>query len=185
MKINPPGWAQTREAVSDSIVLGLACLVTWLLVTEVLARIPGASNADHLLGAMWAVLATIFVNRASVAESRTAAVSRLAATLISFVYCLVYLSLAPFHTWSLPVLVAASALTAMLLGRPGDATTAAITTTVVLAVAAVSPHDAWLQPILRFADTVVGTVVGLGSAWLYQRAVKPGIERALGHEGLR
>jgi uncharacterized membrane protein YccC len=185
MTINPPGWARTREAVSDSVVLGLACLVTWLLVTEVLARIPGVSSADHLLGAMWAVLATIFVNRASVAESDTAAVSRLAATLISFVYCLVYLSLAPFHTWALPVLVAASALTATLLGRPEDAITAAITTTVVLVVAAVSPHDAWLQPILRFADTVVGTAVGVGSAWLYLRAIKPGMERALGHGGHR
>ncbi len=180
MKINPPGWARAREAVTDSVVLGLACLATWLLVTEVLARVPGVSADDHLLGGMWAVLATIFVNRASTAESHTAAVSRLAATLISFVYCLAYLSLAPFHTWALPVLVAASTLTAMLLGRPEDAITAAITTTVVLVVAAVSPHDAWLQPILRFADTVVGTAVGIGSAWLYQRAVKPGMERAFG-----
>ncbi|HVT69686.1 MAG TPA: FUSC family protein [Trebonia sp.] len=174
MKIKPPGWARTREAVIDSAVLGLACLATWLLVTQLLARVPGVSDADHLLGAMWAVLATIFVNRASVAETHTAAVSRLAATLISFVYCLVYLSLTPFHTWALPVLVALSALTATLLGRPGDAITAAITTTVVLVVAAVSPHNAWLQPILRFADTAVGTAVGVGSAWLHQRLVKPG-----------
>ena len=49
-------------------------------------------------------------------------------------------------------------------------TTAAITTAVVLIVAEVSPHDAWAQPILRLADTVVGVAVGLAAAWLVRRA---------------
>jgi uncharacterized membrane protein YccC len=34
----------------------------------------------------------------------------------------------------------------------------------------VSPHDAWTQPILRLADTVIGVAVGLAAAWLVRRA---------------
>jgi hypothetical protein len=63
------------------------------------------------------------------------------------------------------VLIGASALVVMLLGRPGDAATAGITTAVIMVVAAVSPHDAWQQPILRLADTVVGVTVGAIAAW--------------------
>jgi len=40
----------------------------------------------------------------------------------------------------------------------------------VLIVAEVSPHDAWQQPILRLADTVIGVAVGLAAAWLVRRA---------------
>jgi uncharacterized membrane protein YccC len=174
-----PDRAQARTALADSVVLAIACLVTYLLVAKVLSRVHSVSPADDLLGAMWAVIATVFVNRSTFHESRAAAVSRLAATLVSFVYCLVYLAFLPFHSWALPVLVGASALTARLIGRPGDAITAAITTTVVLVVAAVTPHDAWQQPILRFADTVVGVAVGIASAWLDQRVIRPRI-RPLG-----
>lgn len=40
----------------------------------------------------------------------------------------------------------------------------------MLIVAEVSPHDAWTQPILRLADTVIGVAVGLAAAWLVRRA---------------
>ncbi len=39
---------------------------------------------------MWAVIATIFVFRESYTGSRSAAVSRMAATSVSFVLCLIY-----------------------------------------------------------------------------------------------
>jgi uncharacterized membrane protein YccC len=113
---------------------------------------------------MWAVVATIFVNRASYRQSLAAAISRVAATSVSFVICLVYLVFLPFHTWALPVLIGVSALAATLIGRPEDAITAAITTTVILVVAALSPQHAWEQPILRFADTVIGVAVGIVAA---------------------
>src|SRR6202034_2712281 len=124
------------------------------------------SRDDDLLGGMWAVIATIFVLRASFGQSVAAAVSRMAATSVSFVLCLIYLAFLPFHAWALAVLVGASALVVMLLGRPGDAVTAGITTAVIMVVAAVSPQHAWEEPILRLADTLFGVAVGALAAWV-------------------
>ena len=168
-----PDRAQARTALADSVVLALASLVTYLLATRLLSWVHSVSPADDMLGGLWAVIAAIFVNRSTYSDSLSAAVSRMAATFVSFVYCLIYLAFLPFQTWALALLVGVSALTATLIGRPGDAITAAITTTVVLLVAAVSPHGAWEQPILRLADTVIGVAVGVASAWLDQRLIRP------------
>jgi len=173
-----PDWAQARTAIVESATLAIACLVTYLLVTKLLSRVHSVSAADDMLGGLWAVIATAFVMRSGYHESQTAAVSRTVATFLSFVFCLIYLALAPFHIWALPLLIGVSALTATLIGRPGDAVTAAITTTVVLIVAAISPHDAWQQPILRFADTVVGAAVGLAAAWLDHGVIRPRLQPA-------
>ena len=70
-------------------------------------------------------------------------------------------------------LIGLSALAVTLIGRPGDAITTAITTAVIMGVAALSPHDAWQQPILRLADTVIGVAVGVGAAWLSLRMLRP------------
>jgi multisubunit Na+/H+ antiporter MnhB subunit len=158
-------WPQVRTALVESVVLALACLLTYWVVSDLLSRVHSVGRDDDLLGGMWAVLATIFVLRDSVRKSVAAAVSRMAATLVSFVLCLIYLVFLPFHAWALAVLVGASALVVVLLGRPGDAVTAGITTAVILVVAAVSPQHAWQQPILRLADTIVGVVIGAAAAW--------------------
>jgi len=160
------GWPQARDAVLECVMLGVACLITYWLCTHLLTRVHSVSRDDDLLGGMWAVLATIFVLRDSFAKSVAAAISRMAATSVSFVFCLVYLVFLPFHAWALALLVGASALAVMLLGRPGDAVTAGITTAVILVVAAISPEHAWQQPILRLADTVVGVAVGALAAWV-------------------
>jgi hypothetical protein len=52
-----------------------------------------------------------------------------------------------------------------LLGRRDDIVTVGITTAVVMVVAAMSPVDAWQQPLLRLADTVVGIGVGVVCQW--------------------
>jgi uncharacterized membrane protein YccC len=149
----------------ESVDLAVACLLTFWLVTDLLSRVHSLGRDDDLLGGMWAVLATIFVLRDSFRKSVAAAVSRMSATSVSFVLCLIYLVFLPFHAWALAVLVGASVLVVTLLGRPGDAVTAGITTAVILVVAAVSPQHAWQQPILRLADTVVGVAVGAAFAW--------------------
>ena len=161
-----PSWPQARTAVVECVVLAVACLITYWLARNLLSRVYSVSRDDDLLGGMWAVLATIFVLRDSYAKSVAAAVSRMSATFVSFVLCLVYLAFLPFHAWALAVLVGASALAVMLLGRPGDAVTAGITTAVIMVVAAVSPQHAWQQPILRLADTIVGVAVGALAAWV-------------------
>ncbi|HEX6520473.1 MAG TPA: FUSC family protein [Streptosporangiaceae bacterium] len=146
-------------------VLALACLLTYWLTTGLLSSVHSLSRDDNLLGGMWAVLATIFVLRDSLSKSVTAAVSRISATSVSFVLCLIYLIFLPFRPWALAVLIGASALVVTLLGRPGDTVTAGITTAVLLVVAAISPQHAWQQPILRLADTIVGVAVGALAAW--------------------
>jgi hypothetical protein len=42
-----------------------------------------------------------------------------------------------------------------------------------MVVAELEPRNAWEQPILRFADTAVGVIVGLATAWLVLRATHP------------
>jgi len=55
------------------------------------------------------VIATVFVCRFSYHQSTTAAVSRVAATSVSFALCLIYLIFLPFSAWALAVLIGASA----------------------------------------------------------------------------
>jgi len=64
---------------------------------------------------------------------------------------------------ALGLLIALTVLVTTLAGRPGDSITAAISTTVVMLLAAGSPGNAWEQPILRFADSLVGVVVGIAA----------------------
>lgn len=86
-----------------------------------LSRLGSLPRDDDLLGGMWAVIATIFVLRESYSSSIAAALSRMAATLVSFALCLTYLAFLPFHPWALAVLAGASTLAVSLSGRPGDA----------------------------------------------------------------
>jgi uncharacterized membrane protein YccC len=131
-----------------------------------LARIHSVSRADDVLGGIWAVIATVFVYRTSYDGSATAALGRMAATLLSFFLCLIYLLVLPVSPVGLAAMIGVSGLAATLLGRPQDAVTASITTAIVLGVASLSPHDVWQEPILRLVDTALGTAVGLGTAWI-------------------
>jgi uncharacterized membrane protein YccC len=168
-----PPQAEVRAAAADSFLLAVACLTSYLLTTRVLSLVYSVSTADDALGGMWSVIATVFLFRDSYNRSLAAAVSRMAATLVSFVLCLAYLAFLPFHPWGLALLVGLSVLITVLIGRPEDEITAGITTTVVMVAASLSPHDAWRQPILRLADTAIGVAVGLVAAWLGLRAVRP------------
>jgi uncharacterized membrane protein YccC len=160
-----PSRDQALIAVRESAVLALSSVLTYWLVSALITHIYSESETDDMLGGLWAVLSTIFVLRESYQQSIAAAVSRMSATTVSFVLCLIYLIFLPFHLWALGLLIGVSALAATLIGRPGDAITAAITTAVVMIVAGISPHQAWHQPILRFADTLVGVLVGVAAAW--------------------
>ena len=129
--------------------------------------------SDDLLGGMWAVIATVFVYRDGQTETSSAAISRIAATAVSLALCLIYLLIAPSHPWALAMLVALGTIVVTLVGRPGDSVTTGITIAVVMVVAEIEPRNAWEQPILRLADTVIGVIVGVVAAWLVRRSTPP------------
>ncbi len=151
--------------------MAIACLVSYWIMTRILARFFDGS-ADFL-GGMWAVAATVFVFRESRARSLSAGIARLIATCVSFALCLLYLSLFPFTPVGMAALIGIGTVAMALLDRRDDIVTTGITTAVVMVVAAMSPEDAWQQPLLRLADTVVGIAVGVtckwvGSFWFYK-----------------
>jgi hypothetical protein len=166
------GSPQTGEVVIRGTILAISCAISYWLITHILANTYSISRDDNLLGGMWAVVATIFVYRYSHAESVRAALSRMAATSISFVLCLVYLLILPFHVWGMAALIGIGAIVVTIFGRPDDTITTGITIAVVMVVAALSPHDAWRQPILRLIDTAVGVSVGVATAWLDTHAMR-------------
>ena len=168
-----PAWIQTGEIVLRGTLLAVSCAISYWLITYILANAYSVSRDDDLLGGMWAVAATIFVYRYSNAESARAALSRMAATSISFVLCLLYLLIFPFHIWGMAALIGIGAIVVTTMGRPDDTITTGITIAVVMVVAALSPQDAWRQPILRLIDTAVGIAVGIAAAWIGAQVLGP------------
>lgn len=63
--------------------------------------------------------------------------------------------------------------------------TAAITTAVVMVASAVSPQHAWQQPVLRFADTIIGIAVGVAAAWIGLRINRPPCDKGKRLKGAR
>ena len=171
--VSRPSRDQVATALVDCTVLAAACLVAYELVTVARHHVYSVSRPDDLIGGLWAVISTIFVLRNSYQQSVAAVVSRLTATAVSFALCLVYLIFLPANAWSLAGLIGLSTLAVILLGRPGDAITAAISTAVVMVVAVVSPQHAWQQPIVRMIDTVLGAAVGIAFAWADLRVIRP------------
>jgi hypothetical protein len=62
-----------------------------------------------------------------------------------------------------PTLRAIGSVVLALLGRRDDIITKGIATAVVTVVAAMSPADAWQQPLQRLGHTMVGVAVGVAS----------------------
>ena len=157
---------ETRYVVLHGLMLSILCVISYWLTTQMLSRIFSVSRDDDLLGGMWAVVATVFVYRYGYQQSVSAALSRMAATSLSFALCFAYLLFFPFHLWGMAALIGVGAVARSLLGRADDIITTGITTAVVMVVAAISPDHAWKQPILRVMDTIVGAAVGVVGAWV-------------------
>jgi uncharacterized membrane protein YgaE (UPF0421/DUF939 family) len=153
-----------RDTIAHSVGLALACLASSWLVLQILGGVHPISKTDDMLGAMWAVIATVIVYRYTFVDSAREAVSRMAATLVSFALCLAYLLLLPFTFVGMAGLIGLGYLIAVVGQRPGDAVTVSVTTAVVMVVAALNPVNAWEQPILRLIDTLVGVGVGITAA---------------------
>lgn len=143
--------------------IAVASLLSYAIMTHLLLGIADADS--RLLGGMWAAVASVFVYRDTRMHSLVAGIERLIATCVSFALCLAYLLLFPFTPVGMAVLIGLGTLAMMALGRRDDIITTGITTAVVMVVAAISPADAWQQPPLRLADTVVGIAVGVACKW--------------------
>jgi len=141
-------------------------MISYWVITHMLAHMFSVSRDDDLLGGMWAVVATVFVYRYGYEQSVGAALSRMGATSLSFALCFIYLLFLAFHLWGMATLIGVGAVAMSLHGRPDDVITTGITTAVVMVVGAISPDHAWRQPILRVVDTIVGAVVGVVGAWI-------------------
>jgi uncharacterized membrane protein YccC len=156
---------RNRQKVSPAdmiyaLEMAIACAISYWITTSGL--IGFVDKSSDFLGGMWAVVATVFVFRDTRTNSLSAGFARLIATCVSFALCLFYLLLFPFQVLGMAVLIGVGTVVMMLLGRREDIVTTGITTAVVMVVAAMSPHDAWQQPLLRLIDTVVGIAVGIG-----------------------
>ena len=158
--------ARNRRKVSPAdmiyaLEMTIACAISYWITTSGLTGFVDKSS--DFLGGMWAVVATVFVFRDTRINSLSAGLARFIATCVSFALCLLYLLLFPFQVWGMAVLIGVGTVVMMLLGRREDIVTTGITTAVVMVVAAMSPRDAWQQPLLRLIDTIVGIAVGVGS----------------------
>ena len=165
-KITIPDSNGTRaaDALFHGVMLSILCAISYWLITHILARLFSASRDNDLLGGMWAVVATVFAYRWSYAQSVSAALSRMAATALSFALCFAYLLFFPFQFVGMAALIGMGAIAMSLLDREEDIITTGITTAVVMVVAAMNPDHAWQQPLLRMVDTIVGIAVGVVGA---------------------
>ena len=146
--------------ITFALEMTVACAISYWVMTYGLG--PFVGRDSDFLGGMWAVLATIFVFRGTRAKSMSAGLARLLATCVSFALCFIYLLILPFHPVGMAVLIGAGTVIMMLLGRRDDIVTTGITTAVVMVVVAISPQEAWKQPLLRLLDTIVGIAIGIG-----------------------
>ena len=143
--------------------MAIACAIAYWIMTQALISV--INKDSDLLGGMWAAVAAVFVFRTTREDSWSAGVARLIATSVSFALCLLYLWFFSFTVPGMAALIGLGTLAMMLLDRRDDIVTTGITTVVVMVVAAVSPQDAWHQPLLRLVDTVVGVGVGVSCKW--------------------
>ncbi len=165
----------TTWDVLYAIDLALACVIAYYVAMYVVP--PLFDDENHAIGALWAAISAAFVFREDRVQALSAGLGRLRATCVSFVLCLIYLWFLPATPLGLGVLIAAGGIVMIALGWRDDVITTTITTIVVVVLAAIAPHNAWHQPVLRFLDTLLGIVVGIVCKWvaslLFRRVRRP------------
>jgi uncharacterized membrane protein YccC len=150
--------------IAYAVDMALACLITYWIMVVFHSRFGHGASSD-VVGTLWAVVSTIFVFRETRAQSLSASIGRLIATVISFALCLVYLLVFPFTPLGLVALLVCGTLIMIVLRRRNEIGLTAITTAVVMLVAAIDAQDAWHQPLLRLSDTLIGIAVGVACKW--------------------
>jgi uncharacterized membrane protein YgaE (UPF0421/DUF939 family) len=161
--------ADTFERLSaadlgHAVNLAIAALVTYALTTSITPLL--LNRPAEPVGILWAVISAVFVVKNNRERSLSAAISRLVSTCASFALCLVYLLFLPANPLGMAILIGIGALLMMWAGRRDEINLVAVTTAVILIVAAENPRAAWQQPLLRLADSVVGVAVSIACIWI-------------------
>jgi uncharacterized membrane protein YccC len=159
------------ETTGNGFALAIACFISYWFTTHIVSRAYFVSRNETFLGGMWAVIATIFVYRSCYQQTVSAALADMATSLLSFVLCLGYLLVFPFSAGGMAALIGIGAVANILIGRPKDIVTTGTATTVVMVVAGMNPNHAWIQPILRLIDTMIGIAVGIAATQVAQKLV--------------
>ena len=149
--------------VAYAVDMAVACLVTYWVVAYFLPYLAGRPSTP--VGILWAVISTVFVYKDTRSHSLSAGLSRLIATSVSLVLCLSYLLLFPITPFGMAVLILIGTLVTTSLGRRDEIGLTAITTAVVMIVAASDSENAMQQPLLRLVDTVTGIAIGVVCKW--------------------
>jgi uncharacterized membrane protein YgaE (UPF0421/DUF939 family) len=150
--------------VVHAVNLAITTFIAYALTTSVTPLLT--QRPAQPVGILWTVISAVFVFRDTREHSLSAGLSRLYATCVSFALCLVYLSLFPANPLGMAIVIAIGTLLMTLANRRDEIGLLAITTAVVLIVAAENPQTAWQQPFLRLADTVAGVTVGIACKWI-------------------
>ena len=150
--------------VAYAIDMAIACLITSWVMIFLLPGLVGWHSTS--VGVLWAVISTVFVYKDSRTHSLAAGISRLIATFAGFALCLIYLLLLPATTIGMGVLIAVGVLLMIISGRRDETGLTAITIAIITIIAANNPQDAWLQPLLRLVDTLIGISIGVACKWV-------------------
>src|SRR5246127_3932893 len=148
------------DDIIHALEMAMASAISYGISTYGLA--PFVDRDPDFRGGMWAAVAAMLVFRDTRASSVSRGLSLLIATCVSFALCLLYLLLFPFQPLGMAAVIGIGTVVMILSRRREDIITTAITTAVVMVVAAMSPQNAWMQPLLRLVDTIVGIAVGIG-----------------------
>jgi len=159
MKYQKPSMGDITYAVD----MAIACLITYWVVAFLLPDVAGRPSTP--VGMLWAVISTVFVYKDTRSHSLSAGISRMIATIISLALCMSYLLLFPITPFGMAALILIGTLVTISLGRREEIGLTAITTAVVMIVAANDPQNALQQPLLRLADTVIGIAIGVVCKW--------------------
>src|SRR5262249_4911252 len=150
--------------VAYAIDMAIACLVTYWVMIFLLPRLVGWHSTS--VGVLWAVISTVFVYKDTRTHSLYAGISRLIATFAGFALCLVYLSLLSALPIGMGVLIAFGVLLIFSMGVCAQTGLTAITIAIIMIIAANNPQEAWLQPLLRLVDTLIGISIGVACKWV-------------------
>ena len=150
--------------VVHAVNLAITTFIAYALTTSITPLLT--QRPAQPVGILWTVISAVFVFRDTREHSLSAGLSRLFATCVSFALCLVYLLLFPANPLGMAIVIAIGTLLMTLANRRDEIGLLAITTAVVLIVAAENPQTAWQQPFLRLADTIAGVTVGIACKWI-------------------